>query len=67
MNILFIFVFAVLGIIIVSGLYMERIDAFLWRRSPGGTMTGSSLLLWGLLLLAAFAIGLVVMYVIVLP
>jgi hypothetical protein len=67
MSVLFIFVLFILGLMIAGGLSTEKIDAFLCRRSPGSTMTGSSLLRWGLVLLAAFALGLVVMYVLAFP
>ncbi len=49
------------------GIYSEQITAVVRRRSPDFWLEGDVLMIWGLVLVAAFALGLVVMYLILRP
>ena len=65
---------AVLGIVgllipalILGGVYADSVNAFLRTRAPQLCFEASTLLIWGSLVLGAFALGLVTMYVLMYP
>jgi uncharacterized BrkB/YihY/UPF0761 family membrane protein len=60
----FLAILVTLGCLIAGGLLADRIEAFMRRRVSNCTVEGNSLLLWGLLILAAFVFGLIVMYLV---
>ncbi len=51
----------------LGGIYSEQIIAVVRRRSPDFWLEGDVLMIWGFVLVAAFALGLVVMYLILRP
>ena len=51
-----------IGILVIGGIFSEPISRFIRRRVPGFSYEGDGFLLWGALLIAAFSIGLMVMY-----
>ncbi len=57
----------VIALFSLGGIYSERITAVIRRRSPDFAFEGDLLMMWGLVLVAAFALGLVVMYLILRP
>ena len=54
----------IIGLLMVGGLFVDPITAFIQRRYPKFAYDGGTLLLWGGLLVAAFGFGLVVMYLV---
>lgn len=65
---------AVLGIIgllipalILGGVYAESVNSFLRTRVPQLCFEDSILLVWGSLVLGAFTLGLVAMYILMYP
>ncbi len=54
----------VLGLLIAGGVMADRIEVVLRRRFRDCVVDGNALLLWGMLMLAAFVFGLMVMYVV---
>lgn len=57
----------VIALFTLGGIYSEQISTVLRRRSPDFWFEGDLLMIWGLVLVAAFALGLVVMYLILRP
>jgi hypothetical protein len=57
----------ILGFLIVTGVFAEPIVALVRRRVPNFSYEGETFLLWGLLLLTTFGLGLVVMYLLLRP
>ncbi len=60
--VLSVFVVAI-GLLIVGGVFAEPIAAFIHRRFSSFSYEGDTFMMWGGLLLAAFVLGLLVMYV----
>ncbi len=60
-------ILAVTVLLILGGIFAEPIAAHVRRRVPDFSYEGEGFLLWGLVLLAAFALGLVVMYLLLKP
>lgn len=58
----FLVILVAIIVLIVGGVFSEPIIAMIRRRFPGFSYEGETFLLAGLLALAAFAVGLVVMY-----
>lgn len=58
----FLVILVAMAILIMGGVYSETITAYIRRRFPSFSYEGETFLLVGLLALAAFAVGLVVMY-----
>ena len=54
----------IIGLLIGGCIFAEPITAFVQRRYPHFFYDGETLLLWGGMVLAAFAFGLVVMYLV---
>jgi hypothetical protein len=52
----------IIGILILAATFVKPITAFIQRRYSNFAYDGEALLLWGGVVLAAFAFGLVVMY-----
>jgi uncharacterized membrane protein len=52
----------VIGILVIGGVFSEPISRFIRRRVPDFSYEGEVFLLWGALVIAAFSIGLIVMY-----
>ena len=61
---LFALVFFAIVVLIMAGLWSDRIMAVIRHRAPDFWFEGEGLILWGLLVLAAFAMGMVVMYLV---
>jgi hypothetical protein len=63
--------FAVVGlaipVLILGGLYSDALNSFLARRIPQLEFEGDRLLLWGMLVLVAFVLGMIVMYMTLYP
>lgn len=53
----------IIAVLIMGGIFSEPIAAFVRRRLPGFTYEGEVFLIFGSLVIAAFIIGLVVMYI----
>jgi hypothetical protein len=62
---LLLMVIVAIGVLICGGLLSERITAVVHRRAPRFRYDGEIFLLWGLLVVAAFALGLMVMYLLI--
>lgn len=60
-------ILAMTVLLILGGIFAEPIAAQARRRIPDFSYEGEGFLLWGLVLLAAFALGLVVMYLLLKP
>ena len=60
-------VLAAIAVLTVGGVFSEQIVVVVRRRFPGFSYEGDTFLLVGLLALAAFAVGLVVMYMLLRP
>jgi hypothetical protein len=52
----------IIGSLILGGIFVKPITAFIQRRYPNFSYDGDTLLLWGGMVIAAFAFGLVAMY-----
>ncbi len=52
-----------IGILILVGVFAERITAIIRRRAPRLGFEGVVFVLWGLLVIASFALGLTIMYI----
>jgi hypothetical protein len=61
-TLLAIVILAILALV-CGGLFSERITMVVRRRAPRFYFEGQVLLFWGLLVIAAFALGLAVMYI----
>lgn len=61
-GVLLVFVIAI-GLLIGGGVLAEPIAAFIHRRFSNFSYEGDAFMIWGGLLLAAFVLGLLVMYV----
>ncbi len=61
---LFALVFLAIVVLILAGVMSDRIMAVVRHRAPNFWFEGEGLILWGLVVLAAFAMGMVVMYLI---
>ncbi len=59
---LFVFFVCAIAVLVLGGLYSERITALIRRRAPRFWFEGEVFILWGLVVIAAFALGLTVMY-----
>ncbi len=62
--------FAMLSIIVLlalGGIYADQVVAIVRRRVPSFSYEGELFLMWGLVLVATFALGLVVMYLLLKP
>ncbi len=62
--------FAMLSIIVLlalGGIYADQVVAVVRRRVPNFSYEGELFLMWGLVLVATFALGLVVMYLLLRP
>jgi hypothetical protein len=62
MTLLLIVLIMLISLLILASVFTNAISAFLQKRLPTWRFEGEHLLLWGGMLLAAFAIGLLVMY-----
>jgi hypothetical protein len=62
MTILLIVLVVLISLLIVGGVFANPITAFVQQRLPNRGDEGEQLLLWGGMLLTAFVIGLLVMY-----
>lgn len=67
MAIIFPIIFLVVIFLILGGVFAEPITVLIRRRVPHFSYEGEVFLLWGLLVVAAFALGLMVMYLILRP
>lgn len=56
-----------IGLLTLSGIYAEDVVAHIRRRVPNASIEGDIFVMWGFVLLAAFATGLVVMYLLLKP
>lgn len=56
-----------LVLLLLGGVFAEPIAARIRRRVPNFSYEGETFLLWGLFFVAAFALGLVVMYLVLKP
>ncbi len=65
--ILFFAMLSMIAMVTLGGVYAQQIVAIFRRRVPGFTYEGELFLMWGLVLVAAFALGLVVMYLLLKP
>ena len=59
-------VIAMIGILILGGVLVEPITAIVHRYFPGVSFEGERWLLWGGFAVAAFSLGLLVMYLLLL-
>ncbi len=62
--------FAMLAIIVLlalGGVYSDQVVTVVRRRIPNFSYEGELFLMWGLVLVATFALGLVVMYLLLRP
>jgi hypothetical protein len=64
---LFLALIVMIAILLLGGVFSEPITALIHRRLPGFSYEGDRFLLWGLLIIAAFAFGLMVMYLLLRP
>ncbi len=62
---LFVFFVCAIAVLVLGGLYSERITALIRHRAPRFWFEGEVFILWGLLVIAAFALGLMVMYLLI--
>jgi hypothetical protein len=62
MTVLLIVLVVLVSLLIVGGVFADPIAAFVQHRLPNRGYEGGQLLLWGGMLLTAFVIGLLVMY-----
>lgn len=51
-----------IGLLIIGGIYAEFIAAFIHRRFSNFSFKGDTFMVWGGLILTAFVLGLLVMY-----
>ncbi|GIK42926.1 MAG: hypothetical protein BroJett011_67590 [Chloroflexota bacterium] len=51
-----------IGLLIIGGVFSEPIAAFIYRRFSNFSYEGDTVMMWGGLMLAAFVLGLLVMY-----
>ncbi len=58
---------AAVAFLLVGGLYAESITALIRRRVPRFTYRGEMFLIWGLVVLGASALVLVIVYLVTLP
>jgi len=58
----FLVILVAIAILIMGGVYSEAITAYIRRRFPNFSYEGETFLLVGLFALAAFSVGLAVMY-----
>lgn len=58
---------ALVALLTFSGVYSEAFVARIRRRAPSFSLEGDVFLMWGLVLVAAFGLGLVVMYLLLTP
>jgi uncharacterized BrkB/YihY/UPF0761 family membrane protein len=56
-----------IGLLIFGGLFANAIHSFAQQRLPNHGQEGESLLIWGGMLLTAFLMGLLVMYLFLRP
>jgi len=59
---LFLAILTAIILLILGGVFAEPITHSIRRRIPNFTYEGELLVIWGTLVLAAFALGMVVMY-----
>jgi hypothetical protein len=64
MPILLLVLIIIIGLLIMGGLFSNPIMAFIHRRLPNFSGEGDMFLLWSGLIVAAFILGLLVMYVV---
>lgn len=62
---LFVFFVCAITVLVLGGLYSERITTLIRRRAPRFWFEGEVFILWGLVVIAAFALGLTVMYLLI--
>jgi len=67
MLVAFLVILVAIAVLLLGGVFSETIVAVIRRRFPSFSYEGDIFLLIGLLALAAFAVGLVVMYVLLRP
>ncbi len=65
--IVFFAMLSIIGLLAVGGIYADQVDAIVRRRLPNFSYEGELFLMWGLVLVATFALGLVVMYLLLRP
>ena len=63
MSVLLLVLTILIGLLIMAGLFSNPIMAFFHRRLPNFSGEGDTFLLWSGLMVAAFILGLLVMYV----
>lgn len=61
---LFLVLIVMIGILILGGVFAEPMAALLHRRFSGVSYEGEKFMVWGALIITAFALGLVIMYLI---
>jgi hypothetical protein len=61
---LFLALIVMIGILILGGVFAEPIAALVHRRFSGVSYEGEQFMVWGALIITAFALGLVIMYLI---
>lgn len=66
-GVLFVFLSVALAVLILGGVYGDALVRRVGRRGPEDAVGGDVLILWGLLVLAAFVLGLFVMFLVIDP
>jgi hypothetical protein len=61
---LFLALIVMIGIIILGGIFAEPIAVLIHRRFSGVSYEAEQFMVWGALVISAFAMGLVIMYLI---
>jgi len=56
---------AAIAILILGGVFSEGVNALVQRRLPNFSYEGETFLLWGAFVIAAFVVGLIVIYLLV--
>ncbi len=67
MVVLFFSMLSLMAMVALGGVYAEYIVGILHRRVPNFSYEGELFFLWGLAILAAFGLGLMVMYLLLRP
>ncbi len=65
--IVFIAMLSIIVLLALGGIYSDQVVAVVRRRVPNFSYEGELFLMWGLGLVATFALGLVVMYMLLRP
>lgn len=62
MTVVLLTVVIIIGLLILGGVFVEPITALIRQRFPGFAYEGDTFLIWGGLVISAFVLGLLVMY-----